>query len=187
MEGQEAMSAEIQSRASFFKLLDTPDLLEAAAEVGVAEGRYAEQILSWGIGKLYLVDLWAHVPGVKGCLGEPHHSENLAACEKIAARHPGKVVLLKGWSWEQAKHVPDGSLGFVHLDACHYYESVKKDLPAWWRKLKPRGVMSGHDYLAVEYTIKQAVDEFAAANGIQVFVDNPSDDRNASFYFRKPG
>jgi len=176
----------ITSRAHFYKLLDRPELKQAAAEVGVAEGRYSREILSWGIGKLYLVDLWEEIGGMKGCPSTGQHQQNYDSCLRIVEQFPGRVILLKGWSWEQAKNVPDNSLGLVHLDAHHYYESAVKDLAAWWPKLLPGGVMSGHDYLAHEYTVRQAVDEFATARKIEVLVDRPDDPRNASFYFRKP-
>lgn len=40
--------------------------------------------------------------------------------------------------------VPDG-LAFVFIDAAHDYESVKRDLAAWIPKVKPGGMIAGHD------------------------------------------
>ena len=44
-----------------------------------------------------------------------------------------------------AKQVKDKSLDFVFIDADHRYPAVIKDLAAWVPKLKPGGVLCGHD------------------------------------------
>ena len=41
----------------------------------------------------------------------------------------------------------DGSLDFVYLDGDHEFSSVTADLTAWLPKLRPGGIMSGHDYV----------------------------------------
>jgi predicted O-methyltransferase YrrM len=66
---------------------------------------------------------------------------------------------IKELSWDGANHYKDKSLDFVFIDAAHDYKSVKKDINAWFPKIKNGGVIAGHDY---EWgpTVKQAVDEF---------------------------
>ena len=49
-------------------------------------------------------------------------------------------------SWEGAAFYADESLDFVFIDAAHDYESVTKDLKAWYPKVKKGGVIAGHDY-----------------------------------------
>jgi beta-1,4-mannosyl-glycoprotein beta-1,4-N-acetylglucosaminyltransferase len=49
-------------------------------------------------------------------------------------------------SVEAAKTYDDNSLDFVFIDADHSYESVKEDIIAWYPKIKPGGIISGHDY-----------------------------------------
>ena len=41
---------------------------------------------------------------------------------------------------------PNESLDFVFIDAGHMYEEVKEDISLWLPKVKPGGVISGHDY-----------------------------------------
>jgi len=43
------------------------------------------------------------------------------------------------------KHFDDESLDFVFIDADHSYESVKKDIFIWKRKIKENGLLMGHD------------------------------------------
>jgi predicted O-methyltransferase YrrM len=39
----------------------------------------------------------------------------------------------------------DGSLDMVYIDACHRYDDVLSDLERWWPKVKPGGILAGHD------------------------------------------
>jgi hypothetical protein len=53
-----------------------------------------------------------------------------------------------------------GSLDFLVIDAEHGYESVVADITAWHRKLKPGGILFGHDYAHPRFPgVKRAFDE----------------------------
>jgi len=39
-----------------------------------------------------------------------------------------------------------GGVDFCFIDADHSYESVMEDLRTWWPKIRPGGVLAGHDY-----------------------------------------
>jgi len=53
---------------------------------------------------------------------------------------------IRALSWGGANYYKDNSLNFVFIDAAHDYDSVSKDLKAWYPKIKPGGIISGHDY-----------------------------------------
>lgn len=55
--------------------------------------------------------------------------------------------------------VKNTDFDFVFIDAAHDYESVKADIAAWWPKVKPGGILAGHDYCEAWPGVKQAVDE----------------------------
>lgn len=59
-----------------------------------------------------------------------------------------------------ANQFSDGSIDFAFIDADHDYASVKADLNAWWPKIKPGGILAGHDYCSGWVGVSQAVDEF---------------------------
>lgn len=64
------------------------------------------------------------------------------------------VTPIVSCSWEAAEKFENESCDFIFIDADHAYESVKKDILAWYPKLKPNGVFAGHDIFADQ--IKQA-------------------------------
>ena len=41
----------------------------------------------------------------------------------------------------------DGSVDLAFIDAAHDYRNVRADVLAYWPKLKPDGVLAGHDFL----------------------------------------
>ena len=68
------------------------------------------------------------------------------------------ITPVRELSWDGAKHYEDESLDFIFIDAAHDYESVKKDIIAWFPKLKKGGIISGHDYGWCP-SVREAVDE----------------------------
>ncbi len=179
----------ITSRVQLGDLMKTLGLPMLAAELGVAEGRYSNQMLQWGIKTLYLVDLWQHADGMTEELGNPawDHAAVFQKCMDLLQPHRERVVVLRGWAHEMADQVPDQSLGMFYEDATHHKPWVLKNLTAWWPKLVPGGIVAGHDYLSPSFpTVKPAVDEFAARVGAEVHVIPENAIQDASFYFLKP-
>ena len=64
----------------------------------------------------------------------------------------------KELSHEAADNFEDGEVDCLFIDAGHSYEAVKKDIEAWLPKMKPNGIIAGHDYNAWA-GVKKAVDE----------------------------
>lgn len=61
-----------------------------------------------------------------------------------------------------------GSVDRVFLDAGHDLASVTEDLSVWYERLRPGGILAGHDYDHKHADVRAAVDSFAAARGLVV-------------------
>ena len=72
---------------------------------------------------------------------------------------------IKSLSWDGAQYYNDQSLDFIFIDAAHDYDSVKKDITAWFPKIKTGGVIAGHDYTWCD-DVKRAVNEYFAGRTI---------------------
>lgn len=58
----------------------------------------------------------------------------------------GKYRVLVGDSAQTADKFEDKSVDFVFLDADHSYNSIRRDIEAWLPKVRPGGILAGHDY-----------------------------------------
>lgn len=68
------------------------------------------------------------------------------------------VVTMTGKSlW--AAEVLNEKFDFVFIDAAHDYENVRADILAWRMKVKPGGILAGHDYCKSWPGVMEAVDE----------------------------
>jgi cephalosporin hydroxylase len=61
-------------------------------------------------------------------------------------------------SLEAATTFDSESLDFVFLDAAHDFANVVADIEAWLPKVRPTGVIAGHDYLSCWPGVVQAVE-----------------------------
>lgn len=82
-----------------------------------------------------------------------------------------EYVTLKCESSEAAARFPDGFADFVFIDANHTREFVRRDIDAWLPKIKPGGIIAGHDY-NYPHEVKEVVDDIFGDRVITI----PSDD-----------
>ncbi len=75
--------------------------------------------------------------------------------------------------------------GFVYIDGNHDYEYAKADIADWWPHVVPGGILAGHDYTEECHGVRIAVDEFVAAEGLEL---NTTTERNesVSWWVEKP-
>lgn len=86
------------------------------------------------------------------------------------AKVDGMITAICQDSAEAALQFVDGSVGAIWIDAAHDYDSVVKDLDAWYPKVKPDGIFSGHDWTWHE--VSKAVTEHADSNGWELVTHN---------------
>jgi predicted O-methyltransferase YrrM len=79
-----------------------------------------------------------------------------------------KVEVLAEPSAVAARRFEQLSIDRVFLDASHDGPSVAEDLRVWSERLRPDGVLAGHDYDVKHPALCAAVDAFAASQGFEV-------------------
>jgi hypothetical protein len=110
-------------------------------EVGVCTGASVVSVLRThgdSIDSYTAVDPWGERrcnPGC-GCFSQ---------MRTIAGRFP-MLKLLQEYSVPGARRIPDGSVDLAFIDAAHDYANVRQDILAYWSKVKPNGVLAGHDF-----------------------------------------
>ena len=175
----------ICAREQFGELLRERGLLGNVAEIGVCTGSYSRDILNWGVKHITLVDIWKELPDAPCGISDEQHEAYYQECLEHIKGCEDRVTILRMLSTEAAELVQDESLSFCYIDCNHRYEDISVDLPTWWPKVKPGGILAGHDFLAMELGVNRAVKEFAAKHGLKVHlvVEHQQD---ASFYLEKP-
>jgi len=104
------------------------------AEIGVNRGKNAEKIIeSIPDLELHIVDCWER----RNSLRETH--------ERLK-RFGSKVVTVEMYSMDAARYYNDEHFDFVYIDANHYFDFVMQDIIEWSKKVRPGGIVAGHDY-----------------------------------------
>lgn len=140
--------APFAGRLGFGPHLTALGLTGAAVEVGTHRGRFAARFLAgWGGRLLTCVDPWAagYDPGDPAALGD-RAADRRAALAALSA-FPGRFRVLDLTSAAAAPTFAADSLDFVYIDGDHRPEHVRADLAAWWPKVRPGGLLAGHDFL----------------------------------------
>lgn len=104
--------------------------------------------------------------------------------EVLEKMKPYNYVHIRKYSLDAVHEFPDESLDFVYIDANHSYESAKADIEAWAKKVKPGGIVSGHDYVdRKDFGVKQAVNEYVETHDKKLTIW--SGDKSPSWMFLK--
>jgi hypothetical protein len=70
-----------------------------------------------------------------------------AVVQKANAKAGGqRVTKIKDFSTACVDRFADHSLDFLYIDGEHTYEGVKTDIKNWKSKVRPGGIIAGHDY-----------------------------------------
>ena len=121
----------------------------AIVEVGSWKGRstvaMCEGLRAGSGATLWAVDTFAGDPDVAETAGPIDQEAIAAEFAKNTAGYDCLRVIVAD-SVQAAAEFDDGSLDWVFIDADHSYAAVVADIAAWAPKLKPGGLLSGHDY-----------------------------------------
>lgn len=117
-------------------------------EVGVMEGAYSEVLLAANPAlHLRSVDPWLVRDGYNDLTRSQKVFDGYEAKARATlAKYPGSEII-KGFSVDVARSLPDASLDFVYIDGHHSFQAVTNDIAEWTPKIRKGGILSGHDYV----------------------------------------
>lgn len=138
------------------------------AELGVDRGGFSQKILEVNQpSKLHLVDVWQSTRYPEKLFHEV--SERFQEDIRV-----GKVEINRGLSTEVVTDFPDCYFDWIYIDTAHSYAVTKAELQAYLPKIKPDGIIAGHDFIVGEidvpwkYGVIEAVYEFCEEFGWEI-------------------
>lgn len=145
------------------------------AEIGVFRGGNFKYILRrYPIAQHYLIDPWdAYEEYVqsKTAMGIPHEKGLYEKAYAIVMRMFGNrdnVHIIREHASKAVDKIPD-DMDIIFIDGNHEYSYVKQDIENYLPKVRPGGILCGHDYGLYKSGVKKAVDEVL---GEDVFLAN---------------
>ena len=147
-------------------LLNRAELLDrlpkggVVAELGVDHAKFSREIIKRTMpSRLHLVDVWQ-------C--ERYHERLFYMISNLFAPQieSGSVVIERKLSTEAAHDYPDAYFDWIYIDTDHSYRTTRAELELYAPKIKPGGLIAGHDYSKgnfvgmYRYGVIEAVHEF---------------------------
>lgn len=121
-------------------------------EIGTDQGEYAE-VLCKSIQDLSLVcvDPWrteAYEKGKQPESNEPQSYFDRRYAETVERLKPyPDCQIAKTTSMEAVDLVGNNTLDFVYIDGNHDFLNTTQDIHHWFKKVRPGGIIAGHDYV----------------------------------------
>jgi predicted O-methyltransferase YrrM len=162
------------------------------AEIGTHRGEFAYKLLErWRHGFLYCVDPYRggyddDDPASHGDRAKDRHDAHTRL-----QRFTRRSRFIETTSMDAARHPDLNDLDFVYVDAKHRFTDVLNDLTTWWNKLRPGGILAGHDIVCPGksdpwgHEIQPAVFEFARQHRTTVMLVIEEQDEPWSYYMVK--
>ena len=152
-------------------LLNREELLKmipkggVTCELGVAAGGFSRMILDIiQPKKHYMVDMWMH----RNRYDEAMYQSVLV--DFVNELESGQATIIRDLSYRALASLPDASVDFIYIDTSHNYKDTRMELEVAKAKIKPTGIIAGHDYRVgrfipekgsfLEYGVIKAVNEF---------------------------
>jgi hypothetical protein len=143
----------MKTRQELAKLFQEKKLKNKGVEVGSFKGEYAKEILSCWDGKLYLVDVWREldIKEYHDLTNQVNYKSIMADCFDNIKDNEDRCFMIRAKSEHAVDLFEDESLDFVYIDANHKYDAIKQDIELWFPKVRKGGIVSGHDYLKMDW------------------------------------
>lgn len=139
-------------------------------EVGVAAGEYSEILCQKNPKmKIYGIDPWKPYKDYRDYTRSATFASLYDEAVKRLSKYPN-YVFINEFSKNALERFDDNSLDFVYIDANHKEPFISEDIAGWNRKVKPGGILSGHDYIykkRVHIHVKGAVHRYTSQHNIK--------------------
>lgn len=155
---------------------------KVGAEIGVAFGKYSYEICELNPQmKLYGVDAWKAYDGY----GDYKRTETFQKMYDETHRlmdpyvKRDRYAYVEKFSMDALDDFEDYSLDFVYIDANHQDPFVTQDIYGWAKKVRPGGILAGHDYVRVkriEWHVKDAIQRYTKEHNIKPWFVLGADD-----------
>ena len=171
------------------------------AEIGTDQGEYAEALLKANeYLSLLCIDPWRAEAYEKG--EQPESNENQEFFDKRYQEtverlkpYDSRCHIIRSTSMEVADIVGNNTLDFVYIDGNHDFLNVTQDIHYWLKKVRPGGILAGHDYVRYPFRkfnhVQKVVNAYTTAyHLLPVFLVTPTDkgmkrDRYRSWFLVK--
>lgn len=155
------------------------------AEIGVDEGEFSEKILNkTKPAVLHLVDIW----GSKRYNDEKY----LRVIDKFTELiNVGKIRIHRNLSIDAVVDFPESYFDWIYIDTDHSFKTTQQELIMYASKLKPSGIIAGHDYSmgnwvkSYRYGVIEAVHKFCVENEWELVFITAEPSEKISFAIRK--
>ena len=122
---------------------------KAGAEIGTEAGKYAQVLCKSIPGlELYCIDPWLDYDdggGYKDSVTQEGFNKYYEEAKKRL--DPFECEIIRDYSMNAVMGFTPESLDFVYIDGNHRLDYVVNDLVWWTEKVRPGGIVAGHDYI----------------------------------------
>lgn len=144
-------------------------------EIGVKEGRFTLYMLENNPKlEMICIDPWMAQDEGNETYTEWNFNDIYNQYTRAIEPYQDRVTEFRCMSDEAVKFIKPLSLDFCFIDAQHDYDSVLNDIVKWISKIKPGGLLCGHDYNPVKFpgcvdAVDQAFNKKAMKGGNDVW------------------
>lgn len=130
--------------------------MQQGIEIGVESARFSQVLAQENPGIiLHGVDPWGASLAYRPQLEQERWDEIFYDATTRMASYDWRPLRMT--SAAAAKSFADASLDFVYIDGNHALDSVLEDLAIWTTKIRPGGIISGHDYTKTKQRMRNDV------------------------------
>lgn len=168
-----------------YKVLEKMKKNAVVAEIGVDEGKFSKRIHDvTRPAKFHLIDMWGT---------DRFHDGKFEAVKSYFEEEidKGAVEIHKTMSTTAAQEFKEEYFDWIYIDTDHSYETTRDELQLYAPKMKPGGIMGGHDYRMgnwvsmYRYGVIEAVHEFCVKHNWELIYVTAEPTESQSFAIRK--